>query len=158
VDLDHHDLTGKRPERAGMIRGRGNERAAKGGAVIGSIWSALGGLGAIIAAVAWAALVVFLAIMVFQLAVVLRGTATLIDEMREETVPLLHEVTGTVRGVNKELERVDGMVESAGHIVKNAERISSVVEQAVSSPLIKVIAFGAGASRAMRRIRKKKES
>ena len=60
--------------------------------------------------------------------------------------------------VNKELDRVDGMVESAGNIVKSAERVSKVVEQAVSSPLIKIIAFGAGASRAARRFRKDKST
>jgi uncharacterized protein YoxC len=125
--------------------------------VIGSVWSALGGIAAITAAIAWGALVVFLSILVFQLSVTARETATLVDDIRKETVPLLHEVTGTVKSVNKELERVDGMVESAGHIVKSAERVSSVVEQAVSSPLIKIIAFGAGASRAARRLRKSKD-
>ena len=124
--------------------------------MIASFWSIAGGLAAIIAAVAWAGLVVFLSIMVFQLAIAVRETATLVNDIRQETVPLLHEVTGTVKSVNKELERVDGMVESAGNIVRSAERISSVVEQAVSSPLIKLAAFGAGASRAMRRFRKNK--
>ena len=41
--------------------------------------------------------------------------------------------------------------------MKSAERVSKVVEQAVSSPLIKVIALGAGASRAARRFRKDKD-
>ena len=58
--------------------------------------------------------------------------------------------------LTKELDRVDGMVESAGKIVKSVERVSGVVEQAVSSPLIKVIAYGAGASRAVRRLQRKK--
>jgi len=58
--------------------------------------------------------------------------------------------------VNKELDRVDGMVESAGNIVKSAERVSAGVEQTVSSPLIKVAALGAGATRALRRFRKDK--
>jgi hypothetical protein len=50
---------------------------------------------------------------------------------------------------------VDGMMESAGNIAKSAERISAVVEQTVSSPLIKIAAFGAGATRAFARFRKK---
>jgi uncharacterized protein YoxC len=124
--------------------------------VIGSFWSALGDSAAIVAAVAWAALVIFLSIMVFQLAGVLRSTATTIDTFRQETVPLLKEVTATVSGVNKELERVDGLMESAGRLAKNAERIGAVVEQTVSSPLIKVLAFTAGASRAFKRVGKKK--
>jgi uncharacterized protein YoxC len=120
--------------------------------VIASFWSALGDSAAIIAALVWAVLVFFLAAMLFRLAVVLQVTATTIDDLRKETVPLLHEVTGTVIRVNKDLDRVDGIVESTGHIVQNVERISTVVEQTVSSPLIKVAAFGAGASRALRRL------
>jgi len=124
--------------------------------VIASFWSGLGGTAALIAAIVWAVLVVFLSLVFVNLFRVLESTKMMIDDLRKETVPLLHEVTGTVSGVNRELDRVDGMLESAGKIAKNAERISSVVEQAVSSPLIKVAAFGAGASRAVRRLRKDK--
>jgi uncharacterized protein YoxC len=124
--------------------------------VIASFWSGLGGTAALIAAIVWAVLVVFLSLVFVNLFRVLESTKMMIDDLRKETVPLLHEVTGTVSGVNRELDRVDGMLESAGKIAKNAERISTVVEQAVSSPLIKVAAFGAGASRAMRRLRKDK--
>jgi uncharacterized protein YoxC len=123
--------------------------------VIASFWSGLGGVASIIAAVAWAVLVAFLGLMLVNVFRVLESTKMMIDDLRAETVPLLHEVTGTVSGVNKELDRVDGMVESAGNIVKSVERISTVVESTVSSPLIKVVAFGAGASRAMRKLRKK---
>jgi uncharacterized protein YoxC len=125
--------------------------------VVGSFWSALADSAAIVAAIAWAFLVVFLSILLFNAAVAVRHTSTMIDDVRKETIPLLHEVTETVKGVNKELERVDGMLESAGKIVKNAEKLSGVVEQAVSSPLIKLAAFGAGASRAFRRLRKEKD-
>ena len=119
--------------------------------------ASLGGWAAIFVAAFWGLVAVALVYAFFQLAVVLQMTTKMIDDIRKETVPLLHEVTGTVTGVNKELDRVDGMVESAGHIVKNAERISAVVEQTVSSPLIKVAAFSAGAARAVRKIGKKKD-
>jgi uncharacterized protein YoxC len=124
--------------------------------VIASIWSSAGGVAALVAAIAWAALVVFMMWQFTGLFRVLEATRMAIDDLRKETVPLLREVTTTVSSVNKELERADGMVESAGNIIKSAERISTVVEHAVSSPLIKVAAFGAGASRAVRRLRKKR--
>ena len=60
----------------------------------------------------------------------------------------------TVSGVNKELERVDTIMESAGKMSKSVERITVVVEQTVSNPLIKFAAFAAGASRAFKRVRK----
>jgi uncharacterized protein YoxC len=123
--------------------------------VIASVWGGIGSIAAIIAASFWAVLALFLAFMVFRLSVTLQATTMIIDDVRKETVPLLSEVTTTVSSVNKELQRVDGMVESAGNIVKSVERVSSVVEQAVSSPLVKVIAFSAGAQRAVARLRKK---
>ena len=117
--------------------------------------ASIGGIAAMIAALAWFLMVLFLGLVMVNLFRVLESTKMLIDGIREETVPLLGEVKTSVTSVNKELDRVDGMLESAGKIAKSAERISSVVEQAVSNPLIKVIAFGAGATKAVRRLRKK---
>ncbi len=114
----------------------------------------VGGVAGLVAAVAWAVLVLILGLVFVNLFRVLESTKMLIDGIREETVPLLSEVKTTVSGVNRELERADGLLESAGNIAKSGERLAHVVEQAVSSPLIKVIAFGAGASRAVRRLRK----
>ncbi len=119
--------------------------------------ASIGGIAAMVAALAWALMVLFVGLVFVNLFRVLESTKMLIDGIRQETVPLLSEVTTTVTGVNKQLDRADGMLESAGNIMKSAERVGSVVEQAVSSPLIKVIAFGAGASRAARRLKKKKE-
>jgi uncharacterized protein YoxC len=116
-----------------------------------------GGLAGLVAAIAWAVLVLALFVVMLNLFRLLESTKMLVDGIRQETVPLLGEVTTTVTSVNKELDRLDGMVESAGNIVKSAERVSAVVEQAVTSPLIKVIALGAGASRAVRRLRKEKK-
>jgi uncharacterized protein YoxC len=126
----------------------------KGGSVVASI--SYGGIAAIIAAIAWAVLALILVAVMFTLARVLESTKLLIDGIRQETVPLLSEVTTTVSSVNKELERVDGIMEAAGNIVRSTERLASVVERTVSSPLVKLAAFGAGASRAFRRLRKEK--
>src|SRR5438094_6076848 len=124
----------------------------EGGRVIATVGHAMEVGAAIAAAVAWVFVSAFLAYMLIQLALVMKTTERTIDDVRKETVPLLSEVTTTVSSVNKELDRVDGMLESAGHIVQNAERLSGVIEQTVSSPLIKVAAFGAGAARAARRL------
>ena len=119
--------------------------------------ASLGGWAAIVFAAFWGVLVIVLGLVFVNLFRVLESTKMLIDGIRQETVPLLSEVKVTVTGVNRELDRVDGMLESAGKVAKNVERLSSVVEQAVSSPLIKLIGFGARASRAFRRLRKDKK-
>src|SRR5207302_10764618 len=98
-------------------------------------------------------LVVFLALVLLVTVRVLESTKTLIDGIRDETVPLLGEVRVTVTSVNKELDRADSIMESAGKIAGSAQRITAVVEQTVNTPLIKVAAFAAGAARALKRFR-----
>lgn len=78
---------------------------------------------------------------------------TLVDGVRDETVPLIGEVTGTVRAVNKELERVDAIVGSVQTIAYNAQTVSETVRAAVTNPLVKALAFMAGARRAARSMR-----
>ena len=112
-----------------------------------------GDISLIVLAAFWGLLVLFLALVLLTMFRVLESTKLLIDGIRSETVPLLGEVKTTVSGVNKELERVDGMLESVGRITKSVERVAGLVEQAVSGPLIKVAAAGAGIARAFRKLR-----
>ncbi len=120
--------------------------------MIGSISG--GGIAAIIFAAFWGLLVLFLAYLLLKLGSVLESTRMLVDGIRQETVPLLGEVKTTVTSVNKELERVDTMLESVGAITKNVERVTGLIQQTVSSPLVKIAAAGAGLSRMMKRRRR----
>ena len=101
----------------------------------------------------WGVLVLFLSLMLVNVFRMLESTKMLIDGIREETVPLLGEVKVTVTSVNKELDRVDGMLESVSHITASVEKITGLAEQAVSTPLVKIISLSAGLSRAARRFR-----
>ena len=103
-----------------------------------------GDVALIILASAWAVLVAGLIYVLMSTHAVLQSTKILIDTMREETVPLLREVKGSVERANRELDRVDGMLVSAGHIVERVERLSGLVEQAAASPLVKMVSVGAG--------------
>ena len=95
----------------------------------------------------------FLCLVLLNTFRVLESTKMLIDGVREETVPLLREVKGSVERANRELDRVDGMLVSAGEIVKRAEKLTGLVEQAAASPLIKIISLGAGLKKAASRFR-----
>jgi uncharacterized protein YoxC len=106
----------------------------------------------IILAGAWAVLVAGLIYVLMSTHAVLQSTKILIDTMREEVVPLLREGKGTIERTNRELDRVDGMLESAGVVVGRVERLSGLVEQAAASPLVKVISFGAGIRQAASRV------
>ena len=92
----------------------------------------------------WGLLVLFLCYLLVKTVAVIASTQMLIDGIRQETVPLLSEVKGSVERANRELDRVDGVLESTAAIVRRVEKISGLVEQATSSPLIKIISFGAG--------------
>jgi uncharacterized protein YoxC len=109
----------------------------------------------IVLAAFWGLLVLFLCVVLLNTYNVLTSTKTLIDGIREETVPLLSEVRNSVVKTNRELDRVDGMLESAGNIVARVEKISRLVEQAASGPLVRIIAVGAGLSKAASRFRGK---
>jgi len=113
-----------------------------------------GDVALIVLAAFWGLLVLALCVVLIGTFNVLTSTKTLIDGIREETVPLLTEVRNSVVKTNRELDRVDGMLEAANNIVGRVERISKLVEQAVTSPLVKVVGLGAGLRTAANRLRK----
>jgi hypothetical protein len=88
--------------------------------------------------------VLFLCFVLLNTFRVLESTKMTIDAMREETIPLLREVKTSVEKTNREIDRVDIMLESATQIVGRVERVTGLVEEAASSPLVKLISFGAG--------------
>lgn len=106
----------------------------------------------IVLAAFWGLLVAFLCYVLFNTSRVLESTKMTIDEMRQETVPLLREVRTSVEKTNRELDRVDGMLKSAGNVVERVERLSGLVEQATASPLVKIISFGAGLKGAVSKV------
>ncbi|TMK50807.1 MAG: DUF948 domain-containing protein [Actinobacteria bacterium] len=113
----------------------------------------------------WAATALFLtgALVLFVVAVVISNLfrvvtslKDLVDGITSESVPLIGEVGNTVRGVNKELERVDSIVGSVQRVATNVEVISDTVQAAVTNPLVKMLAFFAGMRRASRKIKEEK--
>ena len=99
----------------------------------------------------WGLLVGFLCYVLLKTADVLTSTRLTIDAMREETVPLLREIKGSVERTNGHLDRVGGVLDSVGGIVGRLERLSGLVEHAAASPLMKVVSMGAGVRKAAER-------
>ena len=115
-----------------------------------------GDVALIVLAAFWGLLVLFLCVVLINTFRVLESTKMLIDGIREETVPLMREVKTSVEKANRELDRVDGMLVATGEIVVRVQRIAGLVEQAVSSPLTKLIGVGAGVRAAASRFGGKK--
>src|SRR5919106_5040576 len=107
----------------------------------------------IVIAAFFALAVIVISILVLNLFRVVSSLKELIDGVTKETVPLIHDVDSTVKGVNQEIERVDSIMESAQSVAKNAQTISETVKLAVTNPLVKALAFFAGARRASKKFK-----
>jgi hypothetical protein len=82
-----------------------------------------------------------------------RRLRVLAAELDERTETALAGVEDTVRQANDHLARVDELVGSAEAISERVGTASRLAQTAVSGPLIKAVAFGAGTARAGRRLK-----
>jgi hypothetical protein len=112
-------------------------------------------LAAVIVAVAS---IIGVVILVFALIALTRTLATLrlsIEELRRETLPVIDELQRTVTRANTDLERLDGLLESATSVTNTVDSASQLAYMAFSNPVIKALAFAAGTGRAVRSFRRK---
>lgn len=109
---------------------------------------------AVIGAVTAAILVVSLLFALFSLSRTLAALREAVDELHEETLPLVRDMQQAVQQANHDLHRVEGLIETAeslGHTVDAASRLAYLT---FSNPVVKALAFGAGVARAGRRLRR----
>jgi uncharacterized protein YoxC len=116
-------------------------------ALTGGEWALL------IISVAFLLLAAFLCVVLLNTFRVLESTKLTIDAVRQETVPLMREVKGSVERANRELDRVDTMLISANGIVSRVEKLTGLIEQTAASPLVKVMSVGAGLKKGFGRAR-----
>jgi uncharacterized protein YoxC len=76
-------------------------------------------------------------------------TNLFLDEVRKQTIPLMTRFQTTVDHLNNELELVDRMVDTGESIVSRVNTMTKVIQQVVSSPLVKIIGMGAGIQKAV---------
>jgi hypothetical protein len=76
------------------------------------------------------------------------------EELAEHTTVVLGDVEVAVSRARGELDRVDDLIGSAEAITHTVGSASRLAHTALASPLIKVMALGAGTARAGRRLRK----
>lgn len=112
-----------------------------------------GEVAAIVAAVAFAILVVGL---LFALGVAMRTMAELrrtLEDLRQQSVPLLTEAQTAVRQANGALGQVDTILERADSISGTVDSASKLACRAFATPLIKAMALASGGARAVRAFR-----
>ena len=112
-------------------------------------------LAAIIVAVASVLGVVVLAFALVALTRTLAMLRLSIEELRRETLPVIDELQRTVSQANADLERLDGLLDSATSVTNTVDSASQLAYLAFSNPVIKAIAFATGTGRAVRAFRRR---
>jgi hypothetical protein len=112
---------------------------------------------AIVVAVFAAVVIVVLCYALAGLVRTLRVLRAAVDELRQETIPLVTDLRSTVGEASQDLERVDGILGRAETISATVESASRLAYLAFSNPVIKLMAFGAGTAQAARRFRRTRE-
>lgn len=103
-----------------------------------------GAIAALIAAGAFALLVLLLAIPLLKLGRTLDEATIAIRKTHEGTAPLLADAQGTLGQLNTQLVHVDGIAQNVNSMTTNVAALTSVVSSTLGSPLIKVAAFSYG--------------
>ena len=110
---------------------------------------------ALIAALAFVALVAFFAVVLAKVAGILTEVQLALNDVRKETMPLLKEVRTTVVTLNVEMDRVDGIMASAESAAASVSNVAKLVTAATANPIIKGMALLTGAGVSLRSLRRK---
>ncbi len=96
-----------------------------------------------------------LAVVLLRVLDALRDVRSAVEQLRDETRPLLAELQASVEDARDDLERFDRVLGSAEAISASVEGASRVARVALSTPVIKTVALATGTSQAARRLRRK---
>jgi uncharacterized protein YoxC len=81
-----------------------------------------------------------------------------IDELRDETGPVIADLRETVYAANYELNRVDDLLGTAESIGGTVDSATKVAHLAFSTPVIKSLALASGTGRAAKSFRRRRGS
>ncbi len=119
-------------------------------------------IAALIAAIAFAVLVVALAVPILRLRHTVDAATRAMRDVADQTGPMLTQVNGTIGnvntalgqvhtsldGVNLQLARLDAITNNVQHVSTNVANLSTVVSAAAANPLVKVAALSYGVRKA----------
>lgn len=117
-----------------------------------------GQIAALIAAVAFVALVVLLAVPLLKLGRTLDEATIAIRKAHEGSAPLLDNAQTTLTQVNTQLERVDGITSNARTVSSNVSVLTSLFTATLGGPLVRAAAFSYGLNKAIKARRAGKDA
>ena len=109
----------------------------------------IGDVAGVIAALAFAYLVLRLGGVIGKAGKVLDETRIAVRGVSEQTVPLLSQVTETVAATNDQIVRLDTITANVSSMSTNVNALTSLFAATMGSPVVKVAAFTYGVRSAM---------
>jgi uncharacterized protein YoxC len=109
----------------------------------------VGGIAGLIAALAFAYLVIRIAGLVGKAGKILDETRLTVKTTTDNVQPTLVKLTDTVSLTNDQLARVDGITSNVSSMATNASALTSLFSATLGAPLVKVAAFTYGVRSAM---------
>jgi uncharacterized protein YoxC len=109
----------------------------------------VGDIAGVIAALAFAYLVIRTGGLIGKAGKVLDETRIGVHGVSEQTVPLLSQVTDTVASTNEQIVRLDTITANVSSMSTNLNALTSLFAATVGSPVVKVAAFTYGVRSAM---------
>ena len=101
----------------------------------------IGDLAGVIAALAFALLVLRMGSVIGKAGKVLDETRIGVRGISEQTVPLLSQVTDTVASTNEQIVRLDTITANVSSMSTNVNALTSLFAATLGSPVVKVAAF-----------------
>lgn len=101
----------------------------------------VGDIAGLIAALAFVALVVVLAVPLVKLGRVLDEARGTVKQVTDHTLPAIDEAVATIKAANGQLAKVDTITTSASQVTEDVAALTTLVSATVGGPLIKISAF-----------------
>ncbi|HLS49915.1 MAG TPA: DUF948 domain-containing protein [Actinomycetaceae bacterium] len=111
----------------------------------------IGDIAGIVAALAFVALVAFLAVPLIKLGRVLDAATDSVREITQHTVAVVDEGAQTITAANEQLAKVDVMTTSAAEVSQNVSALTTLISATVGTPLIKIASFSYAVRRLVRK-------
>ncbi len=111
----------------------------------------IGDIAGIVAAVAFLALVAFLAVPLLKVGKVLDAATDSVREVTAHALPVVDEAAATIAASNAQIAKVDTVTTSAAEVSQNVSALTTLVSATVGGPLIKVASFSYAVRRFFRR-------
>ncbi|MFC7406165.1 DUF948 domain-containing protein [Georgenia alba] len=111
----------------------------------------VGDIAGLVAAIAFAVLVLVVAVPLVKLGGVLDEARGTVRRLTEHTLPAIDEAVSTIRSANGQMTKVDTVTTSAARVTEDVSALTTLVSATVGGPLVKLSAFSYAVRSLLRR-------